>query len=147
MSSHNNKKQSFGPYAAIIIVAIVLIAVANAGAVYYTNLQDQERSQNVINSQQQLISSLSNQSSQIDNHYTASVLYHGAQMYLLENQVNILNNVSNKLDSLIAAHNEMINAIAQTAGHHTPIINKITNIHNSYCTINEVYVPKCHLKK
>lgn len=144
MSHH---KQSFAPYAAIIIVAIVLIAIANAGAVYYQDIQRTVRYQSLVQNQQQLIASIANTTNNIEDHYTASVLYHGAQMYLLENQVNLLNNVSNKLDSLIAAHNEMINAIAQTAGVHTPTVVKNTYIHNSYCTVNQVYVPKCHSKK
>lgn len=144
MSDHNSKKQNFAPYAAIIIIAIVLIAIANAGAPYYQDIQRTQRYQSLVLNQQQLISSLSNATNQIADHYSASVLYHGAQMYLLENQLNILNNVSNKLDSLIAAHNEMINAIAQSAGHHTPTVIKNTYVHNTYCTVNQVYVPKCH---
>lgn len=168
----SHRKQSFAPYAAIIIVAIVLIALANAIVVYNNNIAEQGRSQSIIDNQQQVISSLSNTTAQNNNILkaiynghnegttivkqienllsqgtNASLLSHGAILFLINNQTVAINNNTKKLDTLIIAHNDMVKAIEEAAGIHTPtVINKNTVIHNTFCSI-KVVTPKCNHKR
>lgn len=159
---HQSKKQSFVPYVVLILVAVSIIAIANAVAVYYTNLATEVRDHDVIASQQTVISSLARDYiinthilNNTINTLKVNTLYHGILMYVVSqnNKQLVLNHklgtdIAQKLDALIAAHNEMIQAIENATGHHTPIINnnKITNVHNTYCTIY-VEKPECKDKK
>lgn len=161
---HRQKKQSFAPYAVIIIVAVVLISIANAIVVYNNNQASIARDSGIISSQNQVISSLSNTTvkdtnilnaiykgdskadivaKQINGQLEAMGLYHAAIVFLLHNNTLALNN-------LIAAHNEMIKAIEEAAGVHTPTVihNTFvhnTPVHNTYCSIYIVQ-PECHKK-
>src|SRR5215831_12451126 len=115
----HTKKQSFAPYAALIIVAIVLIAIGNAGALYYTYNQQQDRDQSIINNQVSLISSLS-QRYQNSTTFHSSILnttlegvkinslYHGQLMWLIGNNTKTIQENTIKLNTLIDAHNALV---------------------------------------
>lgn len=156
---HHSKKQSFAPYAAIIIVAIVVIAIANAAIIYNNNQAAQIRDQQVISSisntsavNSQILHEIYKGDSKADmvlkqvvSMFTEGRLYEGQILFQLVNHTAPINNIGDKLDTLIAAHNEMIQAIENATGHHIFIHNTYIHNTNSYCTVINPK-PSCHKK-
>lgn len=129
-SRHSSKKQSFAPYAALIIVAVVLVGIANGATLYYASILSEQRA----DLEHSEILNATNEGTRINS------LYHGQLMWLIGNNTKTIQNNTARLNSLIDAHNQLVKAIENQTG--KPNIHNTYNIHKTYCTINQIYVPK-----
>ena len=125
----------FGHYAAIIIAAVVVIAIISGTIAVNNASQQEQRDHDIEQLNEQLTTKIINSGKETA---TLNALYHGELMYLTSNNTKTLQYNIAKLDSLIDAHNQLVQAIENATG--KPQI--VNNIHNTYCKIIEP-TPEC----